>query len=89
RGSHFHLSRYWAEELSKQDSDQELKAFFGKLSKQLEENKDRILEEMSVIQGHPADIGGYYHPPADKVCAIMQPSETLNRILADARASVK
>jgi isocitrate dehydrogenase len=89
RGSHFHLSRYWAEELSKQDGDKDLKNFFGSLSKQLEDNKDKILEEMSVIQGHPTDIGGYYHPPADKVCKIMQPSETFNSILADARASVK
>ena len=89
RGSHFHLARYWAEELAKQDGDQDLKAFFKKLSKQLEKNKDKILEEMSVIQGNPADIGGYYHPPADKVCKIMQPSETFNSILADAKASVK
>jgi isocitrate dehydrogenase len=89
RGSHFHLARYWAEELAKQDSDKDLKTFFEKLSKQLEENKDKILEEMSVIQGHPADIGGYYHPPAEKVCKIMQPSETFNKILADARESVK
>lgn len=86
RGSHFHLARYWAEELGKQDDDRELKAFFEKLSKKLEENKDEILEEMSVIQGHPADIGGYYHPPAEKVCAIMQPSKILNDILAEARA---
>ena len=89
RGSHFHLARYWADELAKQDSDKELKEFFTKLSAQLEENKDKILEEMSVIQGHPADIGGYYHAPADKVKAVMQPSETLNRIMEDARASVK
>ncbi|WP_203143351.1 NADP-dependent isocitrate dehydrogenase [Marinobacter mangrovi] len=85
RGSHFHLARYWAEELANQDDDPKLKEFFAKLSKQLEDNKDTILEEMSVIQGHPADIGGYYHPPADKVCKIMQPSETLNGILAKAR----
>jgi isocitrate dehydrogenase len=89
RGSHFHLARYWAEGLASQDSDKELKEFFTKMSAQLEENKDKILEEMSVIQGHPADIGGYYHAPAEKVRAIMQPSETLNRIMEDARASVK
>lgn len=89
RGSHFHLARYWAEELASQDGDKDLKDFFVKLSKQLEDNKDKILEEMSVIQGHPADIGGYYHPPAEKVCKIMQPSETFNRILEEARAQVK
>ena len=89
RGSHFHLARYWAEELANQDDDKDLKDFFAKLSKQLEDSKDKILEEMSVIQGHPADIGGYYHPPAEKVCKIMQPSETFNRILEEARAQVK
>ncbi|BES69502.1 NADP-dependent isocitrate dehydrogenase [Marinobacter nanhaiticus D15-8W] len=89
RGSHFHLARYWAEELSKQDEDPKLRDFFANLSKELEANKDKILEEMSVIQGHPADIGGYYHPPADKVCKIMQPSETLNGILDKAREAAK
>lgn len=89
RGSHFHLARYWAEEMASQDSDKELKEFFMKLSAQLEENKDKILEEMSVVQGNPTDIGGYYHASAAKVKAIMQPSETLNRIMEDARASVK
>lgn len=89
RGSHFHLARYWAEELANQDSDKELKEFFAKMSAQLEENKDKILEEMSVIQGNPTDLGGYYHAAADKVKAVMQPSETLNRIMEDARASVK
>ncbi|TNE72070.1 MAG: NADP-dependent isocitrate dehydrogenase, partial [Gammaproteobacteria bacterium] len=88
RGSHFHLARYWAEELANQDDDQELKAFFAKLSAQLEENKDKILEEMTVVQGHPADLGGYYHAPMEKVSEVMQPSATLNKILADARASV-
>ncbi|SOB77260.1 isocitrate dehydrogenase [Marinobacter sp. LV10R510-11A] len=89
RGSQFHLARYWAEGLANQDSDKELKEFFVKMSGELEKNKDKILEELSVIQGHPADIGGYYHAPLDKVRAVMQPSETLNRIMEDARASVK
>lgn len=89
RGSHFHLARYWAEELSNQDSDKDLKEFFAKLSKQLEENKDKILQEMTDVQGNPADIGGYYHPPTERVCEVMQPSATLNKILADARTSVK
>jgi isocitrate dehydrogenase len=89
RGSHFHLARYWADILANQDEDKELKEFFTKLSKQLEDNKDKILEEMSVIQGHPADLGGYYHPPEDMVSKVMQPSETFNKILAAARASVK
>ena len=75
--------------MANQDDDKQLKEFFTRLSAQLEENKDKILEEMTVVQGHPADIGGYYHPPMEKVCKVMQPSETFNTILADARASVK
>ncbi len=89
RGSHFHLARYWAEELANQDEDKDLKTFFGNLSEQLEANKDKILEEMSAIQGQPTDIGGYYHPATEKVCKIMQPSETFNKLLAAARDQVK
>ncbi|MDY6841431.1 MAG: NADP-dependent isocitrate dehydrogenase [Pseudomonadota bacterium] len=89
RGSHFHLARYWAKELADQESDKELQEFFAKLSAQLEENKDQILEQLTVVQGHPVDLGGYYHPPMNKVCEVMQPSSTLNKILEGARASVK
>ncbi|MDX5297588.1 MAG: NADP-dependent isocitrate dehydrogenase, partial [Gammaproteobacteria bacterium] len=84
RGSHLHLATYWAEELAKQTDDPELQAYFAPISKKLNENKATILEEMSVIQGHPADIGGYYHPIPDMADAIMQPSDTLKRILASA-----
>ena len=41
-----------------------------------------------MVQGNPADIGGYYHAPAEKVSAVMQPSATLTKILVDAQASV-
>ena len=83
RGSHFHLACHWAAALAEQDEDQDLKAFAKRFSEKLEARKDQILEELTVIQGNAADIGGYYHAPADKVCAVMQPSETLNSILAE------
>ncbi len=89
RGSHFWLALYWAQELAAQDEDKDLKQYFEKLAKVLDDNRDRILEELSVVQGHPADIGGYYHPAADKVIAVMQPSETLNKAMNDALASVQ
>ncbi|WP_404366430.1 NADP-dependent isocitrate dehydrogenase [Marinobacter sp.] len=85
RGSHFWLAMYWADELTKQTEDKELQEWFRPLSKFFNENRDKILEEMSVIQGQPADIGGYYYPSPTKADAIMQPSETLNRGLAEAR----
>jgi isocitrate dehydrogenase len=82
RGSHFWLALYWADELAKQTEDAELQQRFAPLAKTLAENKDKILEELSVVQGHPADIGGYYHPAPEKTKAVMQPSPTLNETLA-------
>ncbi|KXS53017.1 NADP-dependent isocitrate dehydrogenase [Marinobacter persicus] len=89
RGSHFHLACHWAAALAEQNDDQDLKAFAAKFSEKLEADKDKILEELTVIQGKPADIGGYYHAPADKVCAVMQPSETLNKILTEFAEAAK
>jgi isocitrate dehydrogenase len=40
--------------------------------------------ELSAVQGHPADIGGYYQPDAAKLEAVMRPSKTLNAVLAAA-----
>ncbi|MBS3804870.1 MAG: NADP-dependent isocitrate dehydrogenase [Oleiphilaceae bacterium] len=84
RGSHFWLAMFWAEELANQSTDKDLQAYFKPLSAFLNEHRDRILEEMSAVQGHPVDIGGYYHPATDKVKDVMRPSETLNKALADA-----
>ncbi|MGA9325629.1 MAG: NADP-dependent isocitrate dehydrogenase [Salegentibacter sp.] len=82
RGSHFFLALYWAEALAAQDKDAELKEYFTPLAKQLEENKDKILEELLAAQGSPEDIGGYYKPEEEKVKKAMRPSATLNSIIA-------
>ena len=89
RGSHFHLACYWAAALADQDDDQDLKAFAAKFAEKLEADKDKILEELVVVQGKPADIGGYYYADTNKVCAVMQPSETLNKILAEFAAAAQ
>jgi isocitrate dehydrogenase len=81
-GSHVYEAMYWAKELATQNDDQELKAKFASVAKELEANIDTILEELKAIKGKPVDIGGYYHPCADKVKAGMRPSATLNKILA-------
>ena len=59
-----------------------LREKFAPVAKELEANIDKILEELKAIKGKPVDIGGYYHPCADKVKAGMRPSATLNKILA-------
>lgn len=81
RGSHFYLAMYWAQELASQNKDQTLKTEFSKIAKQLAENENTIIKELTEIQGKPVDIGGYYHPDENLVNHIMRPSKTLNSIL--------
>lgn len=81
RGSHFYIALYWAQALSKQDKDAELKAYFTPIADALTANEDKIVAELIGVQGKPVDTGGYYHAPADKVTAAMRPSATLNGII--------
>ena len=81
-GSHVYEAMYWAQELALQNDDADLKTKFAPIAKELERNRDKILEEMKVIKGKPVDVGGYYHPEPEKVKAGMRPSSTLNNILA-------
>ncbi len=82
RGSHFHLTLFWAEALAAQDEDSDLKAAFTALATDLRANETVIAEELLSVQDQPMDIGGYYHPDFDMATAAMRPSETFNRILA-------
>ena len=82
RGSHFYLAQYWAKALADQNDDQELKAKFTPIAKQLIENEADILKEISTAEGKPADIGGYYLPDDKKAEAAMRPSQTFNQIIA-------
>ncbi|WP_289035863.1 NADP-dependent isocitrate dehydrogenase [uncultured Roseibium sp.] len=81
RGSHFYIALYWAQGLAAQDKDAELKAHFTPIAEALTANEDKIVGELNGVQGSPADTGGYYHAPADKVAAVMRPSATLNGII--------
>ncbi|MFF0551361.1 NADP-dependent isocitrate dehydrogenase [Streptomyces sp. NPDC004311] len=82
RGSHFYLALYWAQELSRQIDDPKLAAAFEPLAKSLAEQEQTIVSELIAVQGSPAEIGGYYQPDAAKAEAIMRPSATLNKALA-------
>lgn len=81
RGSHFYLALYWAEALSKQTSDNELKNKFESIAKELKENESKINEELIAAQGSLVNIGGYYQPSAEMASASMRPSATLNGII--------
>merc|ERR1739838_705581 len=82
RGSHYWVARYWAEELAKQDDDKNLKAAFGEARKALGEQEATILDELIKCQGSPVDLGGYYRVDKEKTDAAMNPSSTLNNIIA-------
>ena len=81
RGSHFYLALFWAEALSNQEEDLELKLAFKKIHDQLKSNEDKIIEELISVQGQSVDIGGYYLPNENKIQKAMRPSETFNAIL--------
>jgi isocitrate dehydrogenase len=82
RGSHFWLALYWAQELAAQTADAELADAFTDVAAQLNEKAEAIDAELIAVQGRPADIGGYYKTDADKVAAVMRPSQTFNDIIA-------
>ena len=85
RGSHFYLALFWANELAQQTQDTALAEAFSQVSQTLTEQEDTINAELLGVQGHPADIGGYYRPDAAKAAAVMRPSATFNEALSALR----
>jgi isocitrate dehydrogenase len=81
RGSHFYLALYWAQALASQKKNSTLKNCFTKVARLLDENKEKIINELNAAQGSPVDIGGYYIPNENLVNANMRPSKTFNNIL--------
>ncbi len=81
RGSHFYLAMYWAEALANQDKDEALKERFTPIAKQLQENEDKIVQELNAAQGSAVNIKGYYFPNEDLVYKEMRPSSTFNTII--------
>ncbi len=81
RGSHFYLSLYWAEALSNQTEDADLKAQFTEIYNKLSTDEESIVQELISVQGKNADVGGYYFFDDSKASQVMRPSETFNRII--------
>ena len=80
KASHFYLAKYWAQALANSE-DKELAETFAPIAKALEENEEKIIQELMAIEGKPQDIGGYYHPDDEKANKAMRPSQTLNEIV--------
>jgi len=81
RGSQFYLTFYWAQALSEQNKDVELKTRFTKLAQELSENESKIIDELNSAQGKSVDIGGYYKPNFELATKAMRPSATFNAAL--------
>jgi isocitrate dehydrogenase len=81
RGSHFWIANYWAQELAEQTDDSELAAKFAEVATTLREEAAAIDAELIDVQGHPAEIGGYYRPDDALATAVMRPSERFNAAL--------
>tara|TARA_B110000908_G_scaffold172162_1_gene238077 strand:- start:2429 stop:4657 length:2229 start_codon:yes stop_codon:yes gene_type:complete len=81
RGSHFYLAMYWAEALSEQTEDADLKAAFTLMAMELRAKEDTIVSELNSAQGEPVDIGGYYRPDEELTTKAMRPSATFNKAL--------
>lgn len=81
RGSHFYLAMYWAEALSKQEEDSDLKKIFSKVAETMSAKEAQINEELISAQGKAIDMGGYYMPDESVLEKQMRPSNTLNEIL--------
>ncbi|MFT3760183.1 NADP-dependent isocitrate dehydrogenase [Thauera sp.] len=81
RGSQYYLATFWAQALAEQTEDAELAKHFAPIAQKLAENEQKIIAELTEVQGKPADIGGYYKVDPVKCGAVMRPSTTLNGIL--------
>ena len=81
RGSHVYLTLYWARALAAQSDDAELAAVFAGPAAELERREGEVIDELTSVQGAPADIGGYYRPDRAKADAVMRPSRIFNGIV--------
>ena len=81
RGSHFYLMLYWAQALTEQNDNIELKNQFAPLAKSLLDNEAQIIAELNAVQGHPVELNGYYFANEQLESQAMRPSTTLISIV--------
>ncbi|AJE66691.1 NADP-dependent isocitrate dehydrogenase [Corynebacterium glutamicum] len=78
RGSHFWLTKFWADELAAQTEDADLAATFAPVAEALGENAADIDAALIAAQGGAVDLGGYYAPNDEKTSAVMRPVAQFN-----------
>ncbi len=83
RGSHFYLAMYWADELAKQNEDEDLRKQFKSIAEELATNEATIVNELNSAQGTPINLNGYYFGDDNLIAEAMRPSKTLNTIIEE------
>ena len=81
RGSHYYLCLYWAEALSIQSEDEDLRTQFADIFNKLSSDEEIIIQELISVQGKAVDVGGYYYFDHAKASQVMRPSHTFNQII--------
>ncbi len=81
RGSHYYLALYWAEALSIQNVNLDLKQEFTELFNILKKNEENIIQKLNEVQGHPVNLNGYYKPSEELISKAMRPSEIFDNII--------
>jgi isocitrate dehydrogenase len=81
RGSQFHLTLHWAEELAAQDEDPDIKEVFSHVAKKLSEQEETISDMLIDAQGVSIDLKGYYKPDSETVHAVMRPCSEFNSVI--------
>lgn len=76
RATNFYVALYWADFLAQEDPA--YKPMFNALS----DARAQIVDEFKQCQGEPVKLGGYYLVDPVKAGSAMNPSPTLNKILA-------
>ncbi|MFW8624330.1 NADP-dependent isocitrate dehydrogenase [Corynebacterium glutamicum] len=81
RGSHFWLTKFWADELAAQTEDADLAATFAPVAEALNAGAADIDAALLAVQGGATDLGGYYSPNEEKLTNIMRPVAQFNEIV--------
>ena len=81
RGSHFYIALYWAEYLSKQNENVELKDEFEMVYNLLSKSENQIINEIDSAQGCKIDLEGYFNTNDEITKQIMRPSQLFNEII--------
>ena len=75
------MALYWAEYLSIQNENMDLKEEFEKIYDQLSKKENLIIDEINSTQGIKVNLEGYFNLKDEITEQIMRPSKSFNMII--------